>query len=96
MIRLLIYASLAYTAILVLALALVLISILGLLIHVSRTLARVRAHLGDVARDTQPLAGQLGALTTAAVTSADAVSRSVERLASARRGRPAAARERIR
>ena len=83
MIRLLTYASVAYAAILVLALAAVLVTIWLLLLQISRVLVRVRGHLDEVARYTQPLGGQLGALTTAAVTSADAVSRSVEAFAEA-------------
>ena len=73
------YASIVYVAILVLALAVVLITIWVLLLRISGVLGRVQKQLGQVARHTQPLGGQLGALTTAAVTAADEVSRGVSR-----------------
>ena len=81
MTRILTYASLAYAAILVLALAGVLVTIWILLLRISGVLSRVQAHLEEVARLTQPLNGQLGALTTAVVTGAETVSRSVDTFA---------------
>ena len=78
MIRVLAVTSIAYAGVLVVALAGVLATILVLLVRVTRILARVQDRLGDVVRSTQPLAGQLGAVTTAAVTSADELSHDVD------------------
>jgi hypothetical protein len=70
--------SMAYAGILVAALAGVLATILVLLVRVTRILGRVQVRLGEVVRSTQPLAGRIGAMTTAAVTSTDELSRGVD------------------
>src|SRR3982751_4304805 len=58
--RLLTYLSLAYAAVLVLALAVVLITILVFLRRIGRALARVQRSLEEAAVRTAPLASRLG------------------------------------
>ena len=96
MIRFLTYASVTYAVILVLALAAVLVTIWMLLMQINAVLRRVRAKLGDVAEWTRPLEKQLSAVTTAAVTGSDEVSRGVAAFVAARERRTATPGERRR
>jgi uncharacterized protein YoxC len=96
MINLLTDVSVAYAAVLVLALALILLAVWILLVRISRILARVEDRLNEVARHTQPLERQLGAITTAAIASADELSRRVDAFVAAAQPADAATSQRKR